>query len=412
VRGTPFFFAVLSRDRGERTDGTTVATKKAQAGRKKAPAGKRKARAGRKRNQRKPDRRRVGRWLGQLALLGAGVLVAYVGFAFVVLDHRVRSEFGQTQWRVPAHVYTQPLELYGGRELTAAVLADHLRAVGYRATRDPDEAGEFARRGQQFLIEARAFRAADAREPARRLEVRFADGRVARVRDAAGNATIGRIEPERMASIFPGRAADRVLLQLDEVPDVVVDAVIAVEDQRFFDHLGVRPLAIARAAVANLRAGRIVQGGSTITQQLAKNFYLSGEQRLGRKFNEALMALSLEWHFSKEEILEAYLNEVYLGQEGARSINGFGLGARFWFNRPLDELELHQVALLVGMIRGPAYLDPRDHPERARRRRPGGGRGRRRATRAGTPARRDASRGGPPDRLSGLRRPGSTSAGA
>lgn len=304
-----------------------------------------------------------------LLLLGAGLCTAYLVTAFLILDHRVRAGFGETQWRVPAHVYSQPLELYSGRELDPEVLAEHLQAVGYRAVATPGRSGEYAREGNRFTIQARGFRAAGGGEPGGELRVAFANGRLSTVRDGDGNATLARIEPERIGSVFPGRAEDRVLVQLDDVPERLITALLAIEDDTFYQHHGVRPTAILRAAIANLRAGRIVQGGSTLTQQLAKNFFLSSRQTLARKFDEALMALSLEWRFSKDEILEAYLNEVYLGQDGPRSINGFGLGARYWFNRPLEELDLHQFALLVGMIRGPSYYDARQHPERARQRR-------------------------------------------
>ncbi len=302
-------------------------------------------------------------------MLAAGALCAYVGAAFLILDHRVRSDFDQTQWRLPARVYSQPLDLYRGRDLSPGVLADHLAAVGYRPVEVPTAVGQFARSGDTFRIRTRAFEAADGGDPARRIEVRFAGERVAEVRDGDGAATLARIEPERIASIFPGRAEDRELIALEDAPGRLIDALLAIEDRTFHDHHGIRPTAILRAAIANIRAGATVQGGSTLTQQLAKNFFLTGEQTLRRKFDEALMALSLEWRFDKAEILEAYLNEVYLGQDGPRSINGFGLGARYWFNRPLDELELHEIALLVGLIRGPSYYDARAYPERARQRR-------------------------------------------
>lgn len=317
----------------------------------------------------RPRRRWGGRAVRALMLLGTGFGMAYIATAFIILDYRVRTGFDETQWRVPAHVYSQPLELYNGRELGPDVLAQHLQAVGYRAVADPGRVGEYARNGDRFTIRSRAFRAAGGGEPGGELRVAFANGRLSAVRDGDGNATVARIEPERIGSVFPGRAEDRVLVQLDDVPERLITALLAIEDDEFHHHHGVRPTAILRAAIANIRAGQVVQGGSTLTQQLAKNFFLSSRQTLGRKFDEALMALSLEWRFSKDEILEAYLNEVYLGQDGSRSINGFGLGARYWFNRPLEELELHQFALLVGMIRGPSYYDARAHPQRARQRR-------------------------------------------
>jgi penicillin-binding protein 1B len=149
----------------------------------------------------------------------------------------------------------------------------------------------------------------------------------------------------------------------------LIQALIAVEDRHFYSHLGVSPRGIARAMWTNLRAGQVVQGGSTLTQQLVKNYFLTSERSLGRKLMEAPMAMLLELHYSKQEILEAYLNEVYLGQAGSRAIHGFGLASRYYFGRPLESLSVEQLALLAGLVKGPSYYDPRRHPERAKQRR-------------------------------------------
>lgn len=308
---------------------------------------------------------RILRWT---LLLGFGFALAFTAIAFVILDQRVRAHFGDTQWRLPAHVYTQPMELYDGRELARDDVLEHLRAAGYRRGELPLGEGEYALRGSRLRVYTRPFRYPDGVEPARELSIAFGDERVTSV-DGARGAAIARLQPERIGQIYAGQRTDRELVSLDDAPERLVRALIAVEDRDFFSHWGIAPTAIARAALANLRAGRTVQGGSTLTQQLIKNYFFSGEQTLTRKFNEALMALSVEWRFSKDQILEAYLNEVYLGQDGDRVIRGFGLGAQFWFDRPLEELELHQLALLVGMIKGPGLYDPRRHPEQARARR-------------------------------------------
>lgn len=325
----------------------------------------------RKRSRRRSPPRHRG-WLARLRpwlLLLVGVGFAFGATSFVLLDMRVRAQFGQTQWRVPAHVYTRPLEIHDGRDIDQSDLVGHLEAVGYRRAADPSRPGRYRVDGDSVELHTRPFAWSDKPEPARRLTVRFAEGRIARVDTASGTPALARIEPERMGSVYPGRREDRVLVRLEDTPPLLTQVLIAVEDQDFRSHFGVQPSAILRAAIANIRAGRTVQGGSTLTQQLAKNFYLSSEQTLSRKFTEALMALSLEWHYSKDRILNAYINEVYLGQDGERSIHGFGLGARYWFNRPLGELELPEIALLVGMVKGPSYYDPRAHPERARQRR-------------------------------------------
>lgn len=310
-------------------------------------------------------RARLRPWLW----LVAGAVLAFGLVSFLLLDLRVRAQFGQAQWRLPAHVYTQPLEVYEGRRLALAELIRHLDGAGYRRVEAADRPGRFAVNGHTLSVHTRAFEYPEDVEASRRLTIRFAGDRIAALETATGEAAIVRLEPERMGSIYPGRQEDRILVRLGDAPPLLVAGLIAVEDRDFFEHHGVQASAIGRALVANIRAGRTVQGGSTLTQQLVKNFFLSNERTLGRKFTEALMALSLEWHYSKEQILEAYLNEVYLGQDGERAIHGFGLGARFWFNRPLAELELHELALLIGLVKGPSHYDPRRHPERARARR-------------------------------------------
>jgi penicillin-binding protein 1B len=154
-----------------------------------------------------------------------------------------------------------------------------------------------------------------------------------------------------------------------DVPPLLRTGIKLIEDRRFDEHPGVDVLGMLRALWADLRARRVVQGGSTLTQQLVKNYFLSDEQSFSRKVTEALMALRLEAHFSKEEILVAYLNEVYLGQDGSRAIHGFGLGSQYYFAKPLDELDVGELAMLIGLVKGPSYYDPRKHPDRARSRR-------------------------------------------
>ncbi|MEQ8660867.1 MAG: transglycosylase domain-containing protein, partial [Gammaproteobacteria bacterium] len=178
-----------------------------------------------------------------------------------------------------------------------------------------------------------------------------------------------RLDPVEIGSINPRRFEDRMLLAYAELPRRFVAALVAVEDHRFFEHHGVDVFGLARAMVANLRAGRFVQGGSTLTQQLVKNFYLTRERTLARKLTEMMMAVSLELRYDKHQILETYVNEVFLGQDGNRAIHGFELAAQFYFGAPLDELAIEQMALLIGMVKGPSVYDPRRHPEAARKRR-------------------------------------------
>jgi penicillin-binding protein 1B len=170
-----------------------------------------------------------------------------------------------------------------------------------------------------------------------------------------------RLEPLLIGGIYPKNLEDRILINIDQVPPFLLETLVAVEDRDFYSHWGVSPKSIARAIWVNTSAGQMTQGGSTLTQQLVKNFYLTNERSLTRKLTEAMMAMLLELHYSKQEILEAYLNEVFVGQDGQRAVHGFGLASQFFFGQPLSELKLHQVALLVGMVKGPS-LQPAAQP--------------------------------------------------
>ena len=247
--------------------------------------------------------------------------------------------------------------------------AEKGRKADYREARGADRPGRYYRDGNSWVIYRRAFPFWDGREPARRIEVELRDGRVYRLRENNADAPLIRMEPQYIGGIFPAHNEDRELVRLEDVPPALVAALVITEDKAFFEHWGISFRGIARAMLANVKAGRFVQGGSTLTQQLVKNFFLTNERTLPRKIQEAFMALLLELHYSKEEILQAYLNEVYLGQAGRRSINGFGLAARFYFGKSVKELDLGEVATLVGLVKGASYYNPRRNPERAKERR-------------------------------------------
>lgn len=291
-----------------------------------------------------------------------------VGIA--ILDFRVRSEFEGKRWALPAKVYARPLELYSGAQLSIDDLKIELKALGYHFVEQVDAPGEVAFSRSSATLSTRGFQFPEEYEPARQLILEFNGDSLNQMRSADQQPlTLIRLEPALIGGIYPLNNEDRDLIQLEEAPQAFIDALIAIEDRDFYDHFGISPKGIARAMWANLRAGAFVQGGSTLTQQLIKNFYLTADRTLLRKMLEIPMAMILEWHYSKEEILEAYLNEVYLGQSGNRAIHGFGLGAAHYFAQPIQELELHQLALLAGLVKGPSYYDPRRNPERAKARR-------------------------------------------
>ena len=310
-------------------------------------------------------------WARYLAIR-AFLLGSLLGLVWVAwLDIQVLQQFSGKKWSVPARVYARPLEIYPGASISAEMLTKEMTVLGYRQVQQPRRAGQFEKSGNSIHLISRPFRFWDGDESARKLTVNFDGSRIRSIvdPDSKANISLARLDPALIGSIYPSHGEDRILVRLDQVPQSLTSALLATEDRRFYDHWGVDPRSIGRAVVANLRAGGVAQGGSTITQQLVKNFFLDSRRTLVRKANEAVMALLLEFHFSKDEILEAYLNEIYLGQDGARSINGFGLAAWYWFQTPLEELALHEMALLVGIVKGPSYYHPRRHPKRALERR-------------------------------------------
>ena len=305
-------------------------------------------------------------------LLGTllGLLVMGVVYA-LMLDEQVRKQFEGKRWELPARVYARPLEIYPGLELKPAQLQNELHSLGYRSVKEPKDPGTYAVLGNEVRLVSRNFVFWDGEEASRGVRVVFASNTVQSVRNLEDDKSSGvvRLDPQPIGGIYPTKAEDRILVRMGEVPLALVGLLLATEDHRFYEHHGIDPVGIARALITNVRERSAVQGGSTLTQQLVKNFYLNKGRSLERKIKEAIMALELEIHYSKGEILEAYLNEIYLGQDGDRAIHGFGLAAWFYFGRPLEELDVPSLALLVGLARGASYYDPRKHPQRALERR-------------------------------------------
>lgn len=305
-----------------------------------------------------------------LVALGVGgfFLFSYLGY----LDYNVRKQFEGKRWAIPARVYASPLELYAGYNLSAAQLETHLKTLHYRVDSSLNAEGTYLKKGSQITLKTRPFNFWDAPQESNLIRLNFTDSGVESITDLGKqgeSVAVLRLDPAQIGTLYPKIKEDRVLIQLKDAPPALIKALLASEDRDFYHHFGLSIRGIARAMLANLKAGSMVQGGSTITQQLVKNFYLSSERSLTRKINEAFMALILEYRYSKDEILEAYLNEIYLGQNGNSAVHGFGLASEFYFNSTLKDLPLHQVVSLVALVRGPSYYDPRRASERALQRR-------------------------------------------
>jgi penicillin-binding protein 1B len=295
-----------------------------------------------------------------------GVVLAVA--STIYLDAWVRQRFDSHVWQLPARVYARPTELYAGRVLSRDDMLRLLDLMRYRNAAGAPTPGSYVARGNTLTIHTRGFSDSDGGERAQRIQVTLRQGRITALKTGQ-DASVARLEPLQIGSIHPGHTEDRVFVPLERVPPLLVNMLIATEDQDFYRHHGLSFRGLARAMVANIKAGGLTQGGSTLTQQLVKNFWLTQDRTLLRKLMEMPMAVLLELHYSKEQILEAYLNEVYLGQDGGRAIHGMGLGAQFYFGRPLEELAPHQLATLVALLKGPSYYDPRRHPDRALARR-------------------------------------------
>lgn len=311
------------------------------------------------------------RWL-RLLLLGVVLPGTVVGAILaIVFFVEISRTFEGRVWNLPSRVYGDRLVVLPGTALSPASLEDRLDRMGYaKVEAEPAKPGQYRRRPGALEVHLRAFPSGGDALPARRARLRFAGSAVASIDDGRGHA-LGRlvVEPELLSLVFGPRQEERRIVRLQDVPKGFIDAVLAAEDERFYSHAGFDPIGIARAAFANLRSGKIVQGGSTITQQTVKNLYLGQERTWWRKMREVTMAVMLDLRYPKDRILETYLNEVYLGQRGSVAICGVETASQYYFGRSLADLSTGEAALLAGQIRNPGGTNPFVHPERAVERR-------------------------------------------
>lgn len=315
-------------------------------------------------------RQRLLSWGLAAVGLGLGFMIPYT----LYLNHQVTQRFGELQWQIPTRVYARPLQVAPGLAMDAQTLKTELDAASYRDDGTGESPGTYAREGGRFTISSRGYVDVDGRVAPRRIQVSLSGGRVAAVRDLTRKQSLkaARLDPARIATLYGQKQEERRLVRLEEVPDLLVTGLQAVEDRDFKDHHGIDLSGMVRAAWLLVKSGGDTrQGASTLTQQLARSGLLGigKEQTPARKFNEILYALILEARYDKRTILEAYFNQVDLGQRGSQAIHGVAAGAEFWFGRDLNSLTTEQVALLIGLVKGPSWYNPRRNPERATERR-------------------------------------------
>ncbi len=311
--------------------------------------------------------KRVSRILLLVACLG---LAGGARAGSAMAEGTLEQELGRQEVRI----YSAPWPVETGASVWGTALAERLERLQYRRVRNkPQQPGEFFWGTEKFWIFRQAFRHGGRNHDARLLGLRLgSDGQILGILAEGDQTPSSRalyLEPELLGESFDQPRAPRRLLRLEDLPEHIWRSVLAAEDARFFDHIGLDGRSLARALLANLRAGRVTQGGSTITQQLIKNRDLSPRRTLGRKASEAVRSLRLEAEYDKEEILQAYLNQVYLGHHAKLAIHGFGAAAHVYFSKPAAELDLAEAATLAAMIQGPNRLSPIRHPERVKERR-------------------------------------------
>ena len=302
----------------------------------------------------------------KLIILSVTVLIIACMGTFIYGWHlagKVDARFSARRWSIPSKVYSDTMLLYPGQRLYHERLQERLKRMGYREVPGRTERKGEMHIGQNGLNLSLFLNDLDTpwqKRPGFSVNIQFKENAIETIvrQDDGSSLPLLEIEPEEITLFFGRERERRQLVSIKQIPPHVIHAVLAAEDSRFFSHWGVDPRGIARAMLTNLRYGSIRQGGSTITQQLAKNYFLTSDRSLARKFQEVVLAFAMEWKYSKEEILEIYLNEIYLGQKGSAAINGIGEAAYFYFGKPVQELSPAEAATIAGLIKAPNKYSP------------------------------------------------------
>ncbi len=306
-----------------------------------------------------------------VALIPMGAAAAIGGWlVYQDLATTLEDRFAGRLWDFPSRILSDSFLIYPGLDVSAAGVGRRLQRLSYVEVENAPTRGGEMRSGDNW-VEIALRPSGNDTAIAKPVRLLLEDDRVTEIQDLGTGESLGAIslEPEELTGIYQGDWEGRRAVALENVAPILVRAVLVTEDARFFDHHGIDYVGIGRALIANVQSGKVRQGGSTLTQQLMKNFFLSSERTYQRKLHEIAMALVAEQEYSKEKILEAYLNEIYLAQRGSRGVYGVAEASRFFFGKDPSELTAGEAAMIAGLIRAPSAYSPRRYPERARQRR-------------------------------------------
>lgn len=303
------------------------------------------------------SRRRTAAFL----ILGVAGLLLFSALAVTLAYYReIRADvdlaFQTYRWAVPSRVYSDRLALYAGLDIDKQGAIDRLLRMGYRKVPQPARPGEFASSPGLLEIAQRPLSHPTFGHPSRRVRLTLNTKRITRIEieGADGEQPVVFLEPEALAALVGDSWQDRELARISEMPTALTMAVVAIEDRRFYRHPGIDLQGILRALIRDISKARLAEGGSTLTQQVVKNIILKDSRRtFSRKYRELVMAYAIDKEYAKEEILEKYLNEIYFGQDGPYEIRGIAAAARYYFGKPVAELNLTECASLAGIIHGP-----------------------------------------------------------
>ncbi len=298
-------------------------------------------------------------WLFRIIIFGFGFLAGLMVPWYFYINY-ITETIVKDQWDIPSVAYARPLELYEGLDLSAKALTFELDLLGYQTTSGTPKTGQYNIQNNKFKVYSKGFQFPDVNVPAQMISLEITNNQVSSIKPK-----LARLEPHIIGRFYTTDFESRLPISLKQIPDSMVMGLQAVEDRDFKNHHGVSWFGILRAAVKNLIAGEVVQGGSTITQQLVKNKLRYNQNSFLRKAHEALAASILESKMSKGEILETYFNEVYWGQDGKVAVHGIVEAAQFYFAKPVQRLNIAEQALLIGIIKGPSWYNPYRQTKRA-----------------------------------------------